>query len=387
MSRKLKVNKVVSFLVSLVILASLIHIDLIVHVRFVHAEQAEGILTTRDSQGINVTLTNGFELYFNATNGGEVTRYYDLSNDPLRAHNLVLPANQSYQQPSPHNLYPLFSSILYNPNIENFRAVGSTGGDGNATLTILGNGTKDGLDYVILQATTRIMDTGGGIFEDAHGNANYVKSTWLIRNDGLIFLERTLYTQGYAVIQGNYRWYPIYLIRTTGFNNDATFYLFNTTYAYRYNVSISTYKNDYANYPELPRDETGYFGVAAPFSNTSLGGDGTNNIILVYDLGISSSITEWKSDSFTNANGRGGTEFGAVHEFNVDYNITTETYRAMIALTHDPVSEKNVTAFAEYFSKNPVFPLVKPSLTANKVFYEFGEPFVTSTFLQLLTTI
>jgi len=366
-----KISKWVSTFQCGILLVSILHLVTAWYVQPIQA-QTSALTVSQAQKGVNVTLAGRFELYFNATNGGEITRYYDLSIDPSRRNNLVLPVNQSYQQPSPYNLLPLFSSILYNPSVERFKALGSTGGDGNAILNVLGNDT----DYVILQTTARIMDAAGGVFGDVYGNANYINSTWLIRSDGYIFLERTLYTQDYAVMQGKYRWYPFYLIRTTGFTDTATFYLFNTTYAYTYTVSRDTYKNDYKVYPKLPVDENGYFGVAAPFSNTSLGGDGTSSIILVYDLGSSSGISEWKSDCFTDSSGFGGTEFGAVHEFDVDYNITTLSYHAMIVLTHDLVTEHNATTFAVDFSKNPVFPLAKTSLTADKIFYELGEPFV-----------
>lgn len=367
-------NKVISILKCLVIIVLVVRLGITVYLPVLPAEQANGIVVTQDDQGINITLSNRFELYFNGSNGGEVTRYFDLFVDPSRSTNLVLPSTQSQQQPGPYNLLPLFSSILYNPYVGEFRALGSTGGDGNATLTVLGNGT----DYVIFQTTARIMDAAGGVFRDVNGNANYVNSIWLIRSDGYIFLERTLYTPKHAVIQDKYRWYPFYLVRTTGFNYSATFYLFNTTYAYTYNVSKGTYKDDYNTFPLFPADENGYFGIAVPFSNMSLGGDGTNNIVLVYDLVSPSGITEWKSDSLTNHEGLWGTEFGPVHEFDADYTITTHTFHAMIVLTHDPVTEQNGATFADHFNKNPVFPLVKPSLTVNRLFCELGEPFVVS---------
>jgi len=281
----------------------------------------------------------------------------------------------------------LFVTVLYNPYVANLNALNTTGGDGNAEVTILGTGN----DYVILQTTSRIIDATGNVFKDIDGNANYVNSTWVIRKDGNIALERTLYTPTYAVIPSGYRWYPFYSIHQKGFDSNATFYLFNTTNAYTYNVSESTYLNDYTKYPELPNDGKGYFGVAAPFANGTIGGEGMNNIVLVYNLADFSDITEWKSDCFTsNSTGFGGTEFGAVHEFNTTYKMTTHTYRVMIRLTHDPVTEQNSITFADYFIKNPTFPLVEPILTSSKPIYDLEEPFVlniSATFNYNLTNL
>jgi hypothetical protein len=375
MSKKLRINKIASIIVSLVILVSLIHLDLIFHVPFLRGEQVGAISFVSDSQGITVTLPGEFELYFNATNGAEITGYYDLKYDPYRNNNLVLPSNQGFQPSNgTQNLSPLFCSGLYDPFVPNFKVDSTTGGDPNATLAILGSGTQNGTDYVILQATARIMDVGGGVFEDVHGNTIYVKSTWLIRSDGKMFVERTLYIPDYVVMPANYNWYPFYCIRTNAFDVSATYYLFNTTYAYTYSVTRQTYQENWTALPELPSDNTGYFGIAGPFSSA----DGTNNIVLAYDLGLSN-ISEWKSDTFqSDKSGYGGDEFGAVHEFTSDCTITTQTYHAMIVLTHDPISENSIYSFAQNFSANPVFPITRPDLTTNKVYYENGEPFIVN---------
>ena len=46
------------------------------------------IKTKRESDGIRVALSD-FELFFNSSNGGEITEYFDLTKDPGRLRNLV----------------------------------------------------------------------------------------------------------------------------------------------------------------------------------------------------------------------------------------------------------------------------------------------------------
>ncbi|UCC33145.1 MAG: hypothetical protein JSW53_05025, partial [Candidatus Bathyarchaeota archaeon] len=171
--------------------------------------------------GIRVVAEGDFELYFNRSNGGEITEYFDLVTDPTRSRNLVSLEWEPYA-----NLLPLFSSIFYKP--PNPDLVFSTGGDDEAELWLVGNNSE----YAILQSSSRIMDRSGEIAKDAHGNIIYINSSWIIRHSGLVSVERTFYVPDHLRIPPGWRWYPFYLTRRTGFNDNATYYMFNTTYSY-----------------------------------------------------------------------------------------------------------------------------------------------------------
>jgi len=361
----LKIKRVVSIFECFVILISILHLGTIVYLPDAQATGAGSIFVAQDNQGINVTLTNAFELFFNASNGGEITRYYDLATDPSRSKNLVLPSDK-YWEWIPPGMLPLFLTAFYNPYTGDFA---STGRDKDASVAVLGQGTS----YAILQSVSRILNQSDSVFRDEQGITNYVNSTWLIRDDGHIFVERTLYSPTNSIIHSNYRWYPFYSVRTRGFADCATFYLFNTTSAFT-NV-VSNYTNIYDTYPVFPSDQNGIFGVASPFNDMSLGGDRTNNVVVVYDFSEISGVNEWRSDNYIGKNGNelGGTEFGATHEFDASYEMYTNTLRAMIVLTHQPITEQNVTSFADDFRKYPVFPLIKTTLSTNKSFYEIGD--------------
>src|SRR4030042_7198757 len=61
-----------------------------------------------DGSGIRIVVRD-IELYFNATNGGEITEYFDLTVDPSRSRNLVNMRWKPF-----YNLLQLFASIFYN---------------------------------------------------------------------------------------------------------------------------------------------------------------------------------------------------------------------------------------------------------------------------------
>jgi len=315
-----------------------------------------------EDDGVRVVF-NDVHLYFNASNGGEITEYYDLLVDPGRSRNLV---NLNWNPWN--NLLPLFASLFYRPHIypEQFF---STGGDSNAMLRLISNTSQ----YVILQASSRIMSRFGQVAKDAYGNVIYVNSTWIIRDDSLVSVERTFFLPTYATVPSGWRWYPFYLTRRAGFGSDATFYLFNTTYAYSSVVNEATYRNFFDFYPVLPNDNKGVFGVAAPFYNTSIGGDGTHNILVAYKYNEFIGVDEWRSDNYhsdTNAI----TEAGPVYEFREAKNFYTHVYHALVNFTHQPVNDKTLQDFASYYADHPsVALLMECSVTSNKDLYTPGD--------------
>jgi len=322
------------------------------------------MLSYVEQNGIRV-IVNDVELFFNATNGGEITQYYDLHVDPLRSKNLVNIGWNPY-----YNLLPLFASLFYNPSRPyNPNKLLSTGGDSNAMVKLIANTSE----YVILQTSSRIMSLSGQIAKDVFGNVIYVNSTWIIRSSGLFSIERTFLVPTYAVIPSGWRWYPFYLTRKAGFNNNGMFYMFNTTYAYTSTVNETTYKDVFNLFSTLPDDAKRVFGVALPFSNVSIGGDGKHNILIAYKYDELVNVNEWRSDNFYwKANNV--TESGAVHEFSKPTNVSTHTYHMLLNFTHQPINNQSVQSFANYHADNssPSL-LMKISVTTNKNSFKYGD--------------
>lgn len=312
------------------------------------------VLSFRNDNGIRVVFDD-VELYFNASNGGEITEYFDLTTDPNRSRNLVNMGWRPYR-----NLLPLFASLFYKPSQADL--VFSTGGDPNARLWLISNTSE----YVILQSSSRIMSRSGQVAKDAYGNAIYVNSTWIIRNSGLVSVERTFFVPTHVVIPSGWRWYPFYLTRKAGFNGNATFYMFNTTYAYASAVNETTYRDIFDLFSFLPNDTRGVFGTALPFSNTSIGGDGTHNILIAYKYNELLSVDKWKSDNYQ-SNKNNVTEGGAVHEFSEASNVSTHTYHVIVNFTHQLIDERSVQSFASYYADNTsIALLMECSMTTNK---------------------
>ncbi|MFQ6063893.1 MAG: hypothetical protein ACE5L6_00280 [Candidatus Bathyarchaeia archaeon] len=304
------------------------------------------------------------ELYFNASNGGEITEYYDVSVDPNRSRNLVNLGWKPY-----YNLLPLFSSLFYKPGYPDL--VFSTGGDAGARLWLLGNTSE----YVILQSSSRIVNRVGQVAKDVSGNAIYVNSTWIIHDNGLVSVERTFYVPRYVTIPPGWRWYPFYVTRRAGFTPNATFYMFNTTYGFSSVVNETTYKDIFSLFPILYGDTRDVFGVAFPFFNASLGGDGAHNILVAYKYDELVSVDEWRADNY-HSNKNSVTEGGAVHEFSEAMQVSTHTYHAVLNFTHQPTDEESVQSFAGYYAENAEMALVMEcSVTTNKDLYQPGDDY------------
>src|SRR4030043_1959315 len=96
-----------SLKISLILLLLLVSYSaFLVHIKDASANSAN-IQAFPDGNGIRIVVRD-IELYFNATNGGEITEYFDLTADPARSKNLV---NMKWKPF--YNLLPLFSSIFY----------------------------------------------------------------------------------------------------------------------------------------------------------------------------------------------------------------------------------------------------------------------------------
>jgi len=314
-----------------------------------------------DESGIRIVVRD-VELYFNATNGGEITEYFDLTIDPNRSRNLVNLKWKPYC-----NLLPLFTSLFYKPPYPG--VVYSTGGDPNAKLWLTGSTSE----YVILQSSSRIMSRPGEVAKDTHGKTIYVDSTWIVRDTGLISVERTFFAPSYVTVPSGWRWYPFYLTRTAGFDYNGTFYMFNTTYAYTSLVNRGTYRDNFGSFSLLPEDATCVFGVALPFSNTSIGGDGTHNILIAYKYDELVNVDEWRSDNYYSERNE-ITESGAVYEYSKATKVFTHTYHMIVNFTHQPISEESVQNLASYYAENKSMALLmETSVSTNKELYMPGD--------------
>jgi hypothetical protein len=304
-----------------------------------------------DAHGIRIIFYDA-EFYFNATNGGEITEYYDLSVDPQRLRNL---ANISIPGDLMGNLWPLFTSALYSPYVHSDY---TTGGDSNATVNLVDADTND---HIILYTTSRMMNRLGSVMRDSSGSPVYINTTWIFnKRTGLISVERTFSSSSSLHLPAGWRWYPFYLTRNNGFDYNGTFYMFNTRSAKTVIVNDELYVNSYDLFPTFPDDPNGVFGIAMPFSNTSIEGDGTHNVIIIYNYNGLVDVSEWKSDTY-NGERHSITECGAVHEFNTAYNVSAHTYHVVLHFTHQPVNEYNVIKYARKQSPTAGFDTRAPA--------------------------
>ncbi|MFQ6056781.1 MAG: hypothetical protein ACE5J3_12460, partial [Methanosarcinales archaeon] len=171
-----------------------------------------------------------------------------------------------------------------------------------------------------------------------------------------------------------WRWYPFYFTRAKGFDYNGTFYMFNTSYSKTVVFNDKNYKNSYDNYPIFPSDPNGVFGIAIPFSNTSIEGDGAHNVIITYNYNELVKVREWKSDTY-NGN-KLITECGAVHEYSDPINISTHTYHAVLHFTHKSINVRNVIKYAKYVDSR--FPLFEVNITTNNNTYHPGDFYTIS---------
>lgn len=316
--------------------------------------------TIQDAKGIRVTFKDA-ELYFNKTNGGEITEYYDLSIDPNKTNNLV---NISIKGTVWGNLWPLFATGIYNPyNASAF----STGGYSKAGVYLRENSSS----RIVLFTSSKISNLAGTIINDSNNKPVLVNTTWTFdKKTGLIFVERTIFIDSVLKMPSGWRWYPFYLTRSVGFKNNATYYMFNTTYTKAATINQSTYTNNYNDYPLFPASTNGVFGVAVPFSNIEIEGDGAHNIVITYN---SDDLikTEWRSDNY-NSNNFPVTETGAMHEFSSPFSMTSHTYHAIVDFTHVPLNEQKVIQYAKY--TDSIFPIFKISINPDKNVYT-GETY------------
>lgn len=316
-------------------------------------------------QGVRIVF-NDAEFYFNASNGGEITEYYDLLADPPRSRNL---ANISITGRLMGNLFPLFTSAIYNPYIESDY---STGGDPNASVNLVEKTNES----IIVYTTSRMMNRSGLIVTNTAGYPVYINTTWTFDNStGLIFVERTFSIPTSFNLQSGWRWYPFYFTRNAGFRYNGTFYFFNTTYTKTVISNATSYQNIYNLFPIIPEDNKSIFGVAMPFSNASIEGDGTHNVIITYYYDFLN-VSEWKSDTSNILPTYNITEAGAVHEFSEPVNIITHTYRAVVNFTHQQINESNVIGYAKYVDS--LYPLVELNLTTDNEVYYPGDAYTIS---------
>lgn len=329
------------------------------------------IIFYESENGIRVIKTMDYEFYFNRSNGGEITEYFDLVLDPTRERNLVNIHWKPY-----HNILPLFTSIFYknpnpNPSIKDRHereiysnakdSIYSTGGDRNANLWVLSYTNE----YLIIQSTSKIMSRSGQALPNV-----LVNSTWIFHKNGLISVERTFFTPNDIMILKGWKWYPFYFTRKAGFSGNATYYMFNTTYSFTPVVKL-----DY--FPLFPQDTRYNFGIAVPFSNETLGGDGTHNFLMAYKYDELVDVNEWRSDNYHSIE-NDVTECGAVtNKFPEDIIFPTHTYHMIIKLTHKPVTESIVSAFADYYADDTsIALLMQTSVTSEKDTYYPGDSYV-----------
>lgn len=315
----------------------------------------ESIQIFPDENGIRIVVRD-IEFYFNATNGGEITEYFDLTVDPKR--NL---ANMNLIQSPLRPLCSLTSSIFF----LNRQNCYGTGFDTNAAVRVAGNST----DYVILQTSSKLMNQEAQIAKDLGGHVIHINSTWLFFSDGHIFLERILCAPNGVNVPPGWSWYPLYMTRTLGFNSTATFYMFNTTDVFTTTIDWGVIGN-YSDLPVYPNDMNSIFGIAAPFSNVSLGGDGGHNILLIYKYnGLD--ISEWKSDNYNGDVWQTG--FGAKHIFDKNTRIPVHKFYASIHFTHQVVSEHDAVEYAKEYKNATAFPLFTCNITTNEPVFHRGD--------------
>jgi hypothetical protein len=149
--------------------------------------------------------------------------------------------------------------------------------------------------------------------------------------------------------------------------------MFNTTYVYDQIVNAAIYRDMFNVFRLLPNDTRQVFGIALPFSNTSIGGDGTHNILLAYKYDELTNVDQWRSDNYYSQRNN-ITEGGAVYEFSEATRVPTHTYHMIINFTHQPMDAKSIQDFANYYADNPSVALpIDCSVTTNKELYKPGE--------------
>ncbi len=328
-----------------------------------HNSAESGLDVYADNNGVRVVFSD-VELFFNASNGGEITEYYDLSMDPNRTNNLVNMGWEPYG-----NLLPLFASLFYKPHVLGETVLFSNGGDNSAILNVIANNSQ----YAVLQASARIMNRQGEIARDVNGNTIYVDSLWVIRNDGLVSVERTISLPTYAIIPSGWRWYPFYLTRNAGFDTNATFYMFNSTFVSSSIGNHTSYVNYFEYYPVIPTDAQAVFGIAVPFSDTSIGGDGAHGIIVAYRHNELIGVDEWRSDNLY-SDELAIAESGPVHEFSEPFQLSTHTYHSLVNFTHQKLDNQTLKDFAGYYASNPfIAPLMEVTVSSAEDAYNPGE--------------
>ncbi len=314
--------------------------------------------TLQDTNKVRITFKDA-EFYFNGSNGGEITEYYDLKVDPNRTKNLV---NISIPGTLWGNLWPLFATGFYDPyNVSTL----STGGYSKASVNLKENSSN----RLVIFTSSKISNLDGAVVRDIKNKPVLVNTTWTFDNNiGLIFVERTIFMSNDLRIPPGWRWYPFYFTRSSGFKNNATYYMFNTTFSKTVTSSQSTYINKYTKYPIFPASTNGIFGLAVPFMNKTIEGDGAHNIIITYNADDLIK-TEWRSDNYNDNVKFLVTETGAVHEFSNTYNMSSHTYHAVLDFTHKPIDELSAINYAKY--TDSLFPIFDVNLSMNK--YEYSN--------------
>jgi hypothetical protein len=320
-----------------------------------------------DSTGIRV-IFNDADLYFNASNGGEITEYYDLSIDPSRSRNLAnITLGGDFR-----NLWPLFASGIYYQYADFFPLPDyATGGDSNAKVTLI-----EEKGNIVIYTSSKMANHKGLIAKDSEGFPVYINTTWTFdKNTGFIFVERTFGIKSTFNLPAGWRLYSFYMTRTTGFDHNGTYYLFNSTHVNTTIVNHDTYQNRYSSYSVFPMGANYISGIAAPFSNTNIGGDGGHNMIVTYYNGLVD-IKEWKCDCFNVGPQYVFSEWGPAHQFNRSTNFTTHTYHAIIHFTHQSINANNVVNYARYAES--IYPFIEVNLTTDKEVYHLGDSYKIS---------
>jgi hypothetical protein len=82
---------------------------------------------------------------------------------------------------------------------------------------------------------------------------------------------------------------------------------------------------------------------------------------------------QWKSDNYYSTKNN-ITEAGAVYEFSKTTNISTHIFHMIVNFTHQPIDEKSIQSFANYYADNPSIALpMEISVTTNKDLYKPGD--------------
>jgi hypothetical protein len=291
-----------------------------------------------------------------------------LTKDPSRSRNL---ANINIPGRLQGNLWPLLTTAIYNPYTQSDY---STGGDTNAIVNLI----ESTNDQIVIYVKSRMMNRKSTIVKDSTGFPVEIISTWTFnKKNGLIFVERTLRTNSSLYLEPGWRYYSLYFTRNNGFKYNGTFYFFNSTFSKTVISNNTNYQNVYDVFPVFPYGENNTFGIAFPFANTSIEGDGTHNVIITYyyDRNLLN-VSEWKSDTSNILGAYNITWAGAIHEFSNPVNISTHTFQAVIQFTHRPINAKNVLIYSRY--SDSLYPFMEVNLTTDKEVYNPGDSYTIS---------